>query len=769
MRTLIFIFLLSTLSLGPAQALEVIVDNDGGAPAYTETGVWNSSGSTGYNSGTYRYATVGGGHAASWKAGLGAGDAEVSVIYRSGGNRASSAKYVVHAADGDHTVNIDQQQNDLSWVNLGTFPMKNGDNSVTLDAAGSSGGAVVIADAVRFVSASVTPTPTPTPTPLVGEWRAFWVDAWHDGIMNASQVSTMISTAVNNNYNVVVIQIRRRGDAFYFPTSPNIEPRNSSIAADFDPLQETIDQAHLAGLEVHAWLPTFLISSTSTPTNPNHVYNLHPEYLMENDIGEKNISEGYYLDPGNPDANKWNYNVVMDLVAHYNIDGIHFDYIRYPQQNSGYNPTAIARYNAEFDLTGKPAYTDPQFSAWKRRQITDWLRATYTDIIALKPNMKVTASVFASRSDAYSYRFQDWAKWLQDNHLDSLCPMNYTTSDSTFNSRTDDIVANKFQRQVYMGNGAYMVSKEQTVTQLSYARSKGCEGLLHYSYQSTNSTGDSNATFYSYIKANLFTTAKTVPIMPWKTSPTGGYIRGKITDAPTSDPVYNATITIAGLGRNIRSDGEGKYAITYFEPGTYTVVCEASGYSLKQQHGVVITAGEVTTVDFSMGETPPTPTPTPTSTPTPTPTPTNVPPQITLLTPSSEKEWAWDIYTITWTDSDPDNNALISLYYDEDSSGADGSLIIGGLSEDSGTNQYDWDTGSIEEGIYWIYAVIDDGTNSPVVSYSPGSVIISRITEQAIRNHILGIEPIPPERLLFADFNKDGVLDIADLIALINR
>jgi len=65
--------------------------------------------------------------------------------------------------------------------------------------------------------------------------------------------------------------------------------------------------------------------------------------------------------------------------------------------------------------------------------------------------------------------------------------------------------------------------------------------------------------------------------------------------------------------------------------------------------------------------------------------------------------------------------------------------------------------------------VIDDGVNPPVVSYSPGSVIISRMTEEAVRNHILGIEAIPPERLPFADFNNDGVLDIADLIALINR
>jgi hypothetical protein len=506
------------------------------------------------------------------------------------------------------------------------------------------------------------------------------------------------------------------------------------------------------------------------------VYNAHPEYLMENDIGEQNISEGYYLDPGNPNANKWNYNVVMDLVTHYNIDGIHFDYIRYPQQNSGYNPTAIARYNAEFGLTGKPAYTDAQFSTWRRRQITDWLRATYVDIIALKPNIRVTASVFASRSDAYNARFQDWAKWMQDNHMDGLCPMNYTTSNSTFNTRTDDAYANKFNRHLYMGNGAYMVSKETTVTQLSYARSKGCEGLMQYSYQvpTDPETEDSNATVYAYIKANLFPSATPIPVMPWKATPTGGYLRGKVTDSDTSDPIYNATITVVGSGKSIKSDGEGKYAITYFSPGTYSVTCDAAGYTQAQANGVVITEGGVTTVNFSMGDTP-TPTATPTSTPTPTPTPTptatstNAPPEITILSPSVSEEKAFDTYTISWTDSDPDDDASIDLYFDTDNTGANGVLITDGISEDSATDYFECNTAAAPEGIFWIYGVIDDGHNPPVVSYSAGSVMVSKITETDLQNHILGSASIAPSRLSYADFNDDGVLDIADLIVLINH
>ncbi|MBN1902836.1 phosphodiester glycosidase family protein [Candidatus Sumerlaeota bacterium] len=142
----------------------VIVDNDYGYPAYTETGTWATSGAPGYNEGTYRYASVGGAHTATWTASLIAGDYQVAVIYRSGTNRAASTKYVISAAGGNQNVFINQQYNDLVWVVLGTFTFNSGDNTIKLDAYGSSGGTVVIADAVSFTLAS-TPTPSPTPTP----------------------------------------------------------------------------------------------------------------------------------------------------------------------------------------------------------------------------------------------------------------------------------------------------------------------------------------------------------------------------------------------------------------------------------------------------------------------------------------------------------------------------------------------------------------------------------------------------------------------------
>jgi hypothetical protein len=128
----------------------VIVDNDQGSPAYTETGTWTTSGSAGYNGGTYRFAAVGGAHTATWTATVGSGDYTVSVWYVAGSNRATSTKYTISTATGNQTVYINQTQNSQTWVSLGTFRFNGGSATVTLDAAGSTGGSVVIADPVRF-------------------------------------------------------------------------------------------------------------------------------------------------------------------------------------------------------------------------------------------------------------------------------------------------------------------------------------------------------------------------------------------------------------------------------------------------------------------------------------------------------------------------------------------------------------------------------------------------------------------------------------------
>ncbi len=153
----------------PTPGTDVIVDNDMGEPMYTETGTWYTSSSSGYDGGTYRYCYGGDSSTATWTAPLSeTGYYDLYAIYRQSTNRVTSAKYDVAASGGTETVYISQNgDNVLVSTLLGRFHFNAGDNSVTLDAAGSSPtGDAVIADAMQFTLAS-EPTPTPTPEPSV--------------------------------------------------------------------------------------------------------------------------------------------------------------------------------------------------------------------------------------------------------------------------------------------------------------------------------------------------------------------------------------------------------------------------------------------------------------------------------------------------------------------------------------------------------------------------------------------------------------------------
>lgn len=430
------------------------------------------------------------------------------------------------------------------------------------------------------------------------EWRALWVDGWNKGIRSTAEVQETVAIARQYGYNAIVVQARRRGDAIYLPTYPNTEPRVSGLPANFDALAEFIREANAYNIEVHAWITTLLISTSTLPTSPQHVVNCHPEYLMENSSGEKLISEGYYLDPGNPSALAWNEKVVMDLIQHYDIDGIHFDYIRYPQANSGYNPTAIARYNQEYSLTGKPNSGDARFSDWRRRQITDWLRTIYVKIMAVKPQIKVTAATFGGRSDAYHNRFQDWATWMYEGMLDANVPMNYSKDLAIFQTRCQDILANSYHRHVYMGVGAYLLNPTNTITQLQYARSQNSTGLILFSY-ANNQIESTWLGAYQQIYNNVFNVPVAVPTMAWKINPTTGYITGVVTSSLDNRPIYNAVISIPTLNKLIKSDGTGQFSLLGIPNNTYEIVCQANDFKIAKTQ-IAISSGKVSVVNFSL-------------------------------------------------------------------------------------------------------------------------------------------------------------------------
>lgn len=429
------------------------------------------------------------------------------------------------------------------------------------------------------------------------EFRALWVDAWGTGFLNASQATQLLADARTNNFNAIIVQMRRRGDAFYNNLAPGNDPKTTAIAAGYDALQDLITKAHDTSggkkrIEVHCWVTTHVIWSGETlPSNPNHVVNLHPEYLTQDSSGEQYLAEGRYLDPGHPGATMWNYIMATNIVRRYDVDGFHWDYIRYPQQDSGFNPTAVARYNAEFGLSGQPAPSSPQFADWRRRQVTDFLRWVNSDLLAIKSNLVISCAVFGSRSDAYNARFQDWATWNNEGIIDICMPMGYTSDNSVMQARVDDAFANQGVRRVYSGQGAYLNSITNTVWQLGYIRSKPLLGSILYSYRAPNSGTVNIGAALGYIRTNHQLTWVDVPTIPWKTSPTKGIIRGTVTRQSDGAAVYNASLSInTAPARNQKTEPHGKFAFFETAPGNYTITVTATDLGVITTN-VVVSAG----------------------------------------------------------------------------------------------------------------------------------------------------------------------------------
>ncbi len=110
--------------------------------------------------------------------------------------------------------------------------------------------------------------------------------------------------------------------------------------------------------------------------------------------------------------------------------------------------------------------------------------------------------------------------------------------------------------------------------------------------------------------------------------------------------------------------------------------------------------------------------------------PSNVPPTISVTAPGAGNATADQSFVIAWNDSDPDNNATITLSYSLHSDCSSPVQITGNISEDDPANTYTWNTSALSAGSYYILATISDGVNPTVSSCSSGPVSVSHATSQ---------------------------------------
>lgn len=326
----------------------------------------------------------------------------------------------------------------------------------------------------------------------------------------------MIAQVKAARFNTIFFQVRGRADAMY---RSKFEPWSRSLTGTWgkdpgwDPLRFVLDEAHAAGLEVHAWFNTFIVKSGPGPLeiSPPHLLVQYPDWGKRVLAAETSTSDEWWLDPGLPQVRRYLMNVVMDLVCTYDIDGIHFDFIRYPGPEYPDEAT-YRRYGR-----GMPK------DDWRRENINAFVRAVYDSIQRVKPRLKVGSApigIYKNVPDgagleSYSSLYQDSRAWLRERKHDYLVPQVYWSlgnepRDPDFEAIVNDWAKNTFGRHVYIGVGAYKPSVFRNVPELIDAtRRSRLHGNSFFRYEHINQW---------WRVGERYRFHAIIPPMPWKDS-----------------------------------------------------------------------------------------------------------------------------------------------------------------------------------------------------------------------------------------------------------
>ncbi|MHB8837973.1 MAG: glycoside hydrolase family 10 protein [Gemmatimonadaceae bacterium] len=390
---------------------------------------------------------------------------------------------------------------------------------------------VLAASLLLAACAPHAPPMVRAPIPTPPEVRALWVV--RDVLTNPDSITTMVARAHASGFNTLIVQVRGRGDAYY---DARWEPRAAGIAdiKGFDPLALVLKEAHARNIAVHAWLNTALLANMDTPpTDSMHMFNRRPDLLavpysvarelytmdpwspqyrariLEAARQERSEVEGVYLSAAAPETKEHIYAMWMDVLEHYDVDGLNFDYVRYPAPSHDYSRITLQRFRrwllpqlSDADrgrfaaLEADPlVYADSfpaRFSDFRRAQVTELVERIYYAVKKRNPNVVVSADVFANAKDAYENRFQDWTDWLRRGFLDVAALMAYNTSTQVVTDQIKVAIEAGGPSKVWAGLGAYRMEADSVVAKINAARALGARGIVLFSYGSTVRPGPFN-------------------------------------------------------------------------------------------------------------------------------------------------------------------------------------------------------------------------------------------------------------------------------------
>src|SRR4051794_6967811 len=229
----------------------------------------------------------------------------------------------------------------------------------------------------------------------VAEMRGVWLATvsnrdWpsRPGLTAAEQhqeLTAHLDRAVRDRLNTVVFQVRPTADSLwpspYEPWSQYLTGTQGK-APGWDPLGTAVEEAHARGLELHAWFNPYRIANHTDPTKlaAAHPARRHPDWVVP--YGGK-----LYYNPGLPRVRAFVEDAMLDAVARYPVDAVHFDDYFYPYPVAGQtfdDDDAYDAYGGDFDSR----------AAWRRDNIDKLVRETAARIKRVRPGTRFGISPF---------------------------------------------------------------------------------------------------------------------------------------------------------------------------------------------------------------------------------------------------------------------------------------------------------------------------------------------------------------------------------------
>ena len=245
-----------------------------------------------------------------------------------------------------------------------------------------------------------------------------------------AEADALLDRAAELRLTAVVLQVRPMGDALY---RSKISPASSFVSGkqgvapdgDFDPLAYWVDGAHRRGLQLHAWVHPYRVTTGAAQrknlaeTNPAV---LHPEWTFERD-GK------VYLNPGIAEVRRLVIAGMVEIVENYDVDGIHIDDYFYPARDMTEDLETFRRFPRDFH----------DVEDWRRDNVDILIRDAGKAIRAARPGVVwgvSPAGIWANKSShplgsdtrgnqCYFNLYADVRHWVKSEWIDYVTPQIY--------------------------------------------------------------------------------------------------------------------------------------------------------------------------------------------------------------------------------------------------------------------------------------------------------------------------------------------------------